>query len=285
MATTWRSMRPIRRTVTGLADTRSAGSERRHALRHAATNHVGSHTFTLRVRDRDVGGYSTSQDFTVTVNNVNDAPVVTTASLPAGTQGVAYNTNLTASDADSGQTLTFAATGLPPGLTVTSAGGLGTISGTPTSAGTFQVAVTANDGLVNSAPVNLQLSVAAPGNQNPTITTPPAQSATVGTAFGPLTVTASDPDSDPLTFSATGLPPGLAISATGVISGIPTDNAGSPFTVNVTVNDGRGGTASATFQLTVQPAGTPPPPPPANQARRSPLRARSRQRSARPSAP
>ena len=213
--------------------------------------HVGNHTFTLRVRDRDVGGFSLSQDFTVTVTNVNGAPVVTTTTLPAGTQGVAYNTNLTASDEDSGQTLTFGATGLPPGLAVASAGGIGTISGTPTSAGNFPVTVTANDGVVNSAPVILQLNVAAPGNQNPTFTAPGPQTATVGTAFS-LTVTGSDPDSDPLTFGATGLPPGLAMNAAGAISGTPTSNTGSPFTVAVTVNDGRGGTANGSFQLTVQ---------------------------------
>jgi hypothetical protein len=224
---------------------------------------VGSHTFALRVRDRDVGGLSATQDFTVTVNNVNDAPVITTTSLPAGTQGTVYSTTVSATDVDvPADTLTFSATGLPAGLAITAGGA---ISGTPTASGSFTVAVTVNDGKGGTDTENLALSISAPGNQNPTITAPPAQTATVGTAFGPLTVSASDPDSDPLTFSATGLPPGLAMTG-AVISGTPTSDTGSPFTVNVTVNDGRGGTASASFQLTVQPAGTPPPPPPANQS-------------------
>jgi putative Ig domain-containing protein len=53
------------------------------------------------------------------------------------------------------------------------------------------------------------------------------------------------------------------MSTAGVISGTPTSNAGSPFTVAVTVNDGRGGTAVASFQLTVNAAAAVTPPTPA----------------------
>jgi len=71
-----------------------------------------------------------------------------------------------------------------------------------------------------------------------------------------LDVEADDPDGDPLSFAAIGLPPDLTIDpASGGISG--TIGAGadtaSPYTVEVTVTDPDGVTASATFQWTVYP--------------------------------
>ncbi|MGE0799241.1 MAG: discoidin domain-containing protein, partial [Lautropia sp.] len=86
-------------------------------------------------------------------------------------------------------------------------------------------------------------------NRAPTITTPAPRSQDVGTAAS-LQIAAADPDGDPLTYSASGLPGGLAINAaTGLISGTAA-NAGV-FTPTITVSDGRGGSASATFGWTV----------------------------------
>jgi large repetitive protein len=63
------------------------------------------------------------------------------------------------------------------------------------------------------------------------------------------TLTATDPDGDALTFTATGLPPGVSLSSAGVLSGTTT-TAGTS-TVNVAVSDGRGGTATGSFTWTV----------------------------------
>jgi serine protease len=66
------------------------------------------------------------------------------------------------------------------------------------------------------------------------ITTPPNQFSTPGTAISPLQITASTTDPTPLTYTATGLPPGLSINkTTGVISGTPV-TAGT-YTAHVTV--------------------------------------------------
>ena len=200
----------------------------------------------------------------------NGPPTFTAPAAQTATVGTAFSLNLApnASDPDS-DPLTFSATGLPAGLAITAAG---LVSGTPTDnvGSPFTVTITVDDGRGGTANGSFQLTVQAasgppppPANQNPTIAALGSQTATVGTAFS-VTVTASDPDSDPLTFSATGLPPELTMSTAGVISGTPTSTTGSPFTVAVTVNDGRGGTADASFQLTVNAAAavTPPPTPP-----------------------
>lgn len=61
----------------------------------------------------------------------------------------------------------------------------------------------------------------------------------------------TDADGDSLTFTADGLPLGLTISDAGLITGSVVANVGS-YSVTVIANDGRGGTASQTFDWDVR---------------------------------
>ena len=111
--------------------------------------------------------------------------------------------------------LTFSATGLPAGLVISAAG---LVTGTPTTAGANTVTVTANDGRGGTASATFSWTIAA-ANVAPVVTNPGAQSGTVGVAVTALQIVATDGNSDPLTFSATGLPAGLVISAVGAGDG------------------------------------------------------------------
>ncbi len=109
-----------------------------------------------------------------------------------------------------------------------------------------------------SAEVVLDLTTT---NQAPTLNQPPNQSGLVGNS-ATLALSATDPERTALTYSATGLPPGLTINgSTGVISGT-LQTAGS-YSVTATVSDGSL-TASRPFTWVVatQTTPTPPPPPP-----------------------
>jgi len=71
-----------------------------------------------------------------------------------------------------------------------------------------------------------------------------------------VTFVATDPDNTPLTYSVSGLPPGLTMSPSGVVTGtIAAGAAGSKgskkFTVTVTVNDGYGA-STASFAWTIR---------------------------------
>ncbi|MGW0945578.1 M4 family metallopeptidase [Streptomyces sp. NPDC002623] len=85
-----------------------------------------------------------------------------------------------------------------------------------------------------------------------TVTNPGSQSTTVGTAVS-LQISASSTNSGTLTYAASGLPTGLSISSTGLISGTPT-TAGS-YSTTVTVTDSTGATGTASFTWTVSSTG------------------------------
>jgi putative Ig domain-containing protein len=94
--------------------------------------------------------------------------------------------------------------------------------------------------------------VTNPGN-TVTVTNPGSQTGTVGTAVS-LQIHATDSASgQTLTYSATGLPAGLSISSSGLISGTPT-TAGSS-SVTVTAKDTTGATGSASFTWTISSSG------------------------------
>jgi beta-glucosidase len=89
-------------------------------------------------------------------------PVTITSPGPQeGIAGTPVSVPVTAHDSTGGQTPTFSATGLPAGLSISSGG---TITGTPNTAGTSTVTVTAQDGNGALAPATFTWTVAPAGS-------------------------------------------------------------------------------------------------------------------------
>ena len=85
---------------------------------------------------------------------------VTNPGAQTGTVGTAAQVPISASDA-AGGTLSYAATGLPAGLSINASTGL--ISGTPTTAGTSQVTVTATDSTGPSGSTSFSWTISGSG--------------------------------------------------------------------------------------------------------------------------
>ena len=165
-------------------------------------------TYHVVVTVTDPNGLFAEAPFTWTVTDVNAPPVITTPGPQVNVEGQTVSVQIAASDADS-QTLTYSATGLPPGLAIDSAG---LITGELdfTTAGTYPAAtVTVSDG-VTSRSVTFAWTVNNV-NRPPVVVNPGTQNSAEGANIS-LPISASDPDLDSLTYSATGLPPGLSIT-------------------------------------------------------------------------
>lgn len=174
---------------------------------------------------------------------------VTNPGSGAGNVGSPVSEQISAMDSAAGQTLTFTASGLPAGLSISSSG---LITGTPTTAGTSTVTVTATD--TTSAFGSTTFSFAVAAARTVTVANPGSQALVVGTAFS-LQVSATDSVSGtPLTFTASGLPAGLSISSSGLVTGTPT-TAGTS-TPTVTATDPTTAHGSASFSLVVASAVT-----------------------------
>lgn len=187
-------------------------------------------------------GNGADQNFTLKIvaTTVPAPPVITSPLSVTATVGQQFTYQVIATN----NPTSYSATNLPAGLTFNSA--LGVISGEPAQAGTKQVVLGATNG---SGTGNATLSLTVQGASTLGISFINGTSATgrTGQPFSfQIRVTGV---TGAATITATGLPPGLAMnSATGLISGTPTQDGS--YRVTVTVHDGDR-TATTTLQLTM----------------------------------
>ncbi len=135
--------------------------------------------------------------------------------------------------------LEYSATGLPAGVSVNASSGI--ISGVINASnapGVYTVVVSVFDGQNSVSHTPFTITVKA--NAAPTVTSQLAnQSATVGVTFSVNTAASfSDPESQVLSHSQTGLPASLTINSNGQISGTPVASEVGSYLVTVTATDG-----------------------------------------------
>jgi YVTN family beta-propeller protein len=196
----------------------------------------GTHSFALAGLGVNSNG-TNATDSTVFVDDVALTqvvpPIITSVAAQSSPRSFAASLQIQASDPD-GNSLTYSATGLPTGLAINSSTGLisGTVSAKATATNT--TAVTVNDGTL-SASTSFTWATTAPAP--PVVANPGSQSSPVGQGAS-LQISATDPQGAPLTYAATGLPAGLSINASGLISGTVLSSAAASNSSVVTVSDG-----------------------------------------------
>ncbi|MBL8515241.1 MAG: putative Ig domain-containing protein, partial [Betaproteobacteria bacterium] len=201
----------------------------------SSTTYAASQTFTLQA----VGPCASSGTIMVTLNvNTPPAPVITSSNMASGTGGQAFSFNVTASNAPT----SFAASGLPTGLSINTM--TGAITGTPTVSGMFTAMVTATGPGGTSSAQSLSINI---GLATPAITSTLTANATSGSPFT-YNITASNL---PASYNATGLPTGLMINTmTGAITGTPVVAMAGTVPVTISATNANG-TGSATLNINV----------------------------------
>jgi hypothetical protein len=175
---------------------------------------AGAYTPAFTATDSSTPGVP-SAPATIPLNVLLSGATITTQSLPNGVVNVPY-VSTTLQQQGGTAPITWSSAGLPTGLSMTTGG---VLSGTPTAAGPVNVTITATDSsaapqiatftyLVNiAAPVSISTAALPTGSQS--VTYPAlAMQAAGGTP--------------PYTWTASGLPLGVTMTLSGVLSGVPT---------------------------------------------------------------
>src|SRR5205807_1226803 len=190
-------------------------------------NHNGTATFSWTPSFTQAGNYtnvmvtvtdsgtppaSASQSFTITVGTVNRPTIPARIGNRTATSGLPLSITMTASDPD-GDALSFAATNVPTGASfVDNHNGTATFDWTPGSSqiGNFSVTVTVTDAGIPPLSASETFTITVGNVNRPPVLAPIGNQ--TATAAQPLsiTMTASDPDGDALSFAATNVPTGAS---------------------------------------------------------------------------
>ncbi len=197
------------------------------------------------------GTYSTSLRVTDALNNIYDRAITITVSplnflisdgnLPSPSVGSPYSFTFPPSGGSGNYSWTAAQ--LPPGITIN--GATGTISGTPTAAGTFSAQITLTD-ISNSNQLTGGFNITV--NPFAITTSGELPSGTIGTAYSQTLSAPSCGSGCTWTLISGGLPGGLSLSSTGVISGTPTNTQTNTLTIQAS---GSNGTVQEVFSLQI----------------------------------
>ena len=182
---------------------------------------AGSYNVTFSVNDGNASNGSYSETITLTVTNVNQAPVLAAIGNKTIAEGSVLIFTLSATDEDS-ETLSYSAIDLPSEATLDSS--TGAFSWTPTysQAGSYAVTFNVNDGNASNGSYSETITLTVTNvNQAPVLEAIGNKSVDENAAIT-FTLSATDDDGDTLSYSATDIPSGASLdSSSGAFSWNP----------------------------------------------------------------
>ncbi|HET9252783.1 MAG TPA: putative Ig domain-containing protein [Candidatus Eisenbacteria bacterium] len=194
----------------------------------------GIHSITVEVSD---GAATDTEDFSVTVNEVNTSPAIDPIANQTGSIGTAVTVTANATDADiPSNTLVYSLDEAPAGATINA--DTGEFSWTPTGSGVFPVVIRVTD---NGAPalfdtedftINVDVQ-----NEAPVLDQPSDMTVDEG-ATDTQQLTATDGNGDPLTFAKVLGPDFVTVSSSGLVTVSPGFDDAGIYPVRVSVSDG-----------------------------------------------
>lgn len=197
---------------------------------------------------------------TLDTNNVNTCgpavvcPIITVnpATLPGGSVGAAYNQIVTATGGTAPYVFSLSAGALPGGLVLN--GATGSITGLPTTPGTFNFSITATDANGCSGSRLYSITIAAAGCPAITLSPVTLPPAIAQVQYSQAVVATGGTAPYAYTLASGALPIGFTLNpVTGVISGTTAQTGLFSFTIRAT--DANGCIGAAPYTLTVLPAG------------------------------
>ncbi|GFO66825.1 hypothetical protein GMLC_04040 [Geomonas limicola] len=215
----------------------------------ASSNPLPSYTFTVSVTDN--AGSTITKAFTLKIASLS----ITNTSLKTWTVAVSNYTEQLLSSGGANPVIWSITSGgagnlsPAPGLTLNATNG--TISGTPTTAGTYTFTTLATDGNANTATRSLTIIINGPLGISTGTT---LFDGIVGINY--TQQIQGTGGTSPLVYSVSpALPPGLTLdSASGIISGKPT--VAGNYSFSISVGDSVGGTVSKQMALAIAPSGS-----------------------------
>ncbi len=216
---------------------------------------VANGTTTITVTADDSNGGTETDDFTLTINNVNDAPVLANAiSDQSENEGFTSNTvDLTNVFTDEdGDVLTFTATSSDESVATVSING-STLTYTEVENGTTTITVTADDSNGGTETDDFTLTISNVNDAPVVANAISDQSENEGFASNTIDLTNvfTDEDGDVLTFTATSSDESVATVSINGSTLTYTEVANGTTTITVTADDSNGGTETYDFTLTI----------------------------------